>query len=206
MNQIVIKNIDEWRVWRHAGIGGSDASIIMEVSRFKTPVELWEEKIKDSPSPERPSFITEKGHVLEVRARAKIELELMKEFPATLFEWHVDGLLRCSADGYSGKEILEIKYYGKDKFNALRDDGIIPEEVYPQLQHNMLCSGTKEAILCIVADHHTNKDLNKGEIDITYKRVPYDNRYVREELLLRVLYFLRCVRLKERPNFQRKSY
>ena len=35
---------EEWLDWRKKGIGSSDAPIIMGVSPWKTPFELWEEK------------------------------------------------------------------------------------------------------------------------------------------------------------------
>jgi Phage-related protein, predicted endonuclease len=35
---------DEWLQWRKRGIGGSDASIVCGLNRYKSPVELWMEK------------------------------------------------------------------------------------------------------------------------------------------------------------------
>ena len=34
----------EWLEWRKRGIGGSDASVVCGISRYKSPVELWLEK------------------------------------------------------------------------------------------------------------------------------------------------------------------
>lgn len=34
----------EWLQWRAKGIGGSDASIVCGLNRYKSPVELWMEK------------------------------------------------------------------------------------------------------------------------------------------------------------------
>ena len=32
---------EDWLEYRKAGIGGSDASVVCGVSRYKSPVELW---------------------------------------------------------------------------------------------------------------------------------------------------------------------
>ena len=34
----------EWLEWRKKGIGGSDASVVCGISRYKSPVELWLDK------------------------------------------------------------------------------------------------------------------------------------------------------------------
>jgi len=35
---------EEWQKWRNKGIGGSDASVICGINKYKSPVELWSEK------------------------------------------------------------------------------------------------------------------------------------------------------------------
>jgi putative phage-type endonuclease len=35
---------EEWLKWRAKGIGGSDASVVCGLNRYKSPVELWMEK------------------------------------------------------------------------------------------------------------------------------------------------------------------
>ena len=39
----------EWLEYRKRGIGGSDASIVCGISRYKSPVELWMEKTDQLP-------------------------------------------------------------------------------------------------------------------------------------------------------------
>ena len=34
----------DWLEYRKQGIGGSDASVVCGISRYKSPVELWMEK------------------------------------------------------------------------------------------------------------------------------------------------------------------
>ena len=40
---------DEWLEWRKKGIGGSDASVVCGINRWKSPVELWMEKTNQLP-------------------------------------------------------------------------------------------------------------------------------------------------------------
>ena len=42
----------EWLEWRKKGIGGSDASVVCGISRYKSPVELWLDKTDQIPSAE----------------------------------------------------------------------------------------------------------------------------------------------------------
>ena len=43
---------EDWLEARKQGIGGSDASVVCGVSRYKSPVELWMEKTGQLPSQE----------------------------------------------------------------------------------------------------------------------------------------------------------
>lgn len=38
---------EQWLQVRKTGIGGSDAAVILGISPFKSPLELWNEKVKD---------------------------------------------------------------------------------------------------------------------------------------------------------------
>ena len=43
---------EDWLEYRKAGSAGPDASVVCGVSRYKSPVELWMEKIGQLPSQE----------------------------------------------------------------------------------------------------------------------------------------------------------
>ena len=40
---------EDWLEYRKLGIGGSDASVVCGISRYKSPVELWMEKTNQLP-------------------------------------------------------------------------------------------------------------------------------------------------------------
>ena len=43
---------EDWLEYRKLGIGGSDASVVCGISRYKSPVELWMEKTDQLPAQE----------------------------------------------------------------------------------------------------------------------------------------------------------
>ena len=115
-----VKDVDQWHQLRDKGIGGSDAGIVMNVSNYKTPYQLWEEK---TGKVERP-FITneaiEKGNALEpimfnmFKVFYSKEYEVIdtknislssKQFP--FLRANLDGALINKQTGQKG--VLEIK-------------------------------------------------------------------------------------------------
>lgn len=128
---------NEWLAWRNNGLGASDAPIIMNASSYCTPYQLWQRKLGLIPAQEM-NFAMQRGHDLEPIARKKF-------IDATGIYVHPDlrvhpeiGWLRCSLDGISddGETILEIKCVNRQR-HEIASYGKIPEEYYPQLQHQM---------------------------------------------------------------------
>lgn len=60
-----VKDVDQWHELRGKGIGGSDAGIVMNVSNYKTPYQLWEEKTGKVDRPFITNEAIEKGNALE---------------------------------------------------------------------------------------------------------------------------------------------
>jgi putative phage-type endonuclease len=136
----MIQGSQEWHEWRKNKIGASDAPIIMEVSPWKTPYQLWLEKL-DLSQQKSPSFAMSRGIELEKQARKEfykmcgIDVEpdcmLHKEHP-----W-----MCASFDGYNPLGyIVEIKCPGKTDHESAMC-GVIPDKYYPQLQHQLAVSG-----------------------------------------------------------------
>ncbi len=75
---------EEWLEYRRLGIGGSDASVVCGINRYKSPVELWMEKTGQWPNQEAGEAAYW-GHQLEslVRdeftSRTGIEITLVKQ-------------------------------------------------------------------------------------------------------------------------------
>lgn len=60
-----VNNEEHWHALRSKGIGGSDAGVVMNVSNYKKPYELWEEKTGQVTVPFVSNIAIEKGNALE---------------------------------------------------------------------------------------------------------------------------------------------
>lgn len=131
----------EWHALRKKHITATDASIIMKSNHWKTPVQLYNEKISNEP-PTPPNDAMKRGTDLEPIARELFEIQTGIEMKPSVVvkEWAM-----ASLDGMSYNEdlILEIKCPGpKDHAIALK--GKVPDHYYPQLQHQMYVTDLKE--------------------------------------------------------------
>jgi putative phage-type endonuclease len=170
------QNTDSWEKWRQEGIGSSDAPVIMGVSPWKTPLQLWEEKIGI-----RQGFqgnnATIRGHQMEPKARAAFELEMGIEFIPMVAEHFNFPYMRASLDGWNAEEqaVLEIKCPGKEDHD-LAKSGKVPEKYWPQLQHQLFVTGGKVAYyysydgesgitIPVYPDHEYMKQLFEKEQD-----------------------------------------
>lgn len=132
----LIQQSEEWLTFRRNKIGSSDAPIIMERSPWRTPYQLWLEKL--SPTMQHTTNAMKRGLDLEEAARDKFEqMTGLTVFPQVVQHPTIEFMI-ASLDGMTieGNAIVEIKCPGReDQVNALR--GKIPEKYYPQLQHQM---------------------------------------------------------------------
>lgn len=135
---------EDWLVWRQKGLGSSDAPVVMMCSPWKTPHQLWLEKTGQKIEEPTNTYILEKGHAMEPKARALYEIMDNASYPPMNVENEAFPFLRASLDGYNKEKniIIEIKYVGKeDHENAA--NGIVPEKYYWQLQHQLMVTGAK---------------------------------------------------------------
>lgn len=130
---------EEWLEYRKTGIGGSDASVVCGINRYKSPVELWMEKVNNFP-PQDAGESAYWGTQLEslVRAeftmRTNIEVSLVKQLlqseEHTFMLANLDGV--CN-DPIYGDCIFEAKTASAFKANEWED--AIPDEYMLQVQH-----------------------------------------------------------------------
>ena len=107
------QNTLEWKKWRHAGLGSSDANVYMGKSKYKKKAELILEKQTpyDKVEEKDAGPIAALGHVVEDFERPRFEILNGKNFPATLAQSEEVPYLRASYDGLdiSGEEPWEHK-------------------------------------------------------------------------------------------------
>ncbi len=151
----------DWLEWRKKGIGGSDASVVCGINRYKSPVELWMEKT-DQLQPQEAGESAYWGTILEAVVREEftkrtgLEVRLVKqllqseEHPFMLA--NLDGV--CNHPDY-GTCIFEAKTATAYKAGEWEDS--IPDEYYLQIQHYMAVTGYRGAYIAVLIGGNTFK-------------------------------------------------
>lgn len=182
---MMLQNTEEWLKFRESKIGASEANIIMGVSKFSTRNELLKWKINPSSKPEKDNtYITDKGHRLEEKTRAIIEVKTGLDFPDTVAISKEYDFIMASLDGHNEETntVLECKYVGKDDFEKVKNNQVL-EQYYPQIQQQMLVTGSQKNILSVCKE---NKDKSLEYADM---EVPFDADYVSNKLLPELIKF-----------------
>jgi putative phage-type endonuclease len=190
---MIQQNTAEWIEMRKTKIGASDAPIIMKKSPFKTPYQLWREKLSLDEPAQTHAMI--RGHEMEPLARAELEEKLgMPLFPSIRLH-NQRSWMMASLDAVSFDEctIAEIKCPGKtDHEIALA--GQVPEKYIPQLQHQMEVCGVE--MIYYFSFHGDENALLK-----LYR----DDKYIRE-LIIEEEKFLECINNFETPELMDRDY
>lgn len=132
----LVQGSKEWKEFRRKGIGASDASVIMGLNPWKTPRQLWEQKINGTE--DETNYAMQRGTDLEPIARDLYNKKTGLIFTPGVavndeYEWQfasMDGLDACNMTA------IEIKCGGAD-LHEKASFGIVPEYYNAQLQHQM---------------------------------------------------------------------
>lgn len=160
-----VKDVDQWHELRGKGIGGSDAGIVMNVSNYKTPYQLWEEKTGKVDRPFITNEAIEKGNALEplmfelFKVYYSKEYEVIdtknislssKQFP--FMRANLDGALIERSTGKKG--ILEIKsttIQNAAMFRQWNNDNL-PILYFFQCLHYMYTTGFDFVVVYAILD------------------------------------------------------
>lgn len=195
MDNRFIQGTPEWLEMRRSMIMASDAPIIMGISPWKTPRELYFEKIEGIETEETPAMI--RGKKLEAEARELFEDYKGKDFPPQVIVSPSHSWMGSSLDGMgSDGEIVEIKCPGrKSHEEALQ--GRIPAVYFPQLQYQMLVTGASE-----VYYFSYNPDFEQKTVLLIQLR---DEAYIANHLFPKCQAFYKCLRDKTPPPLTEKE-
>ncbi len=150
---------EDWLEHRKLGIGGSDASVVCGINRYKSPVELWMEKTNQLPAQDAGEAAYW-GTQLEAIVRAEftkrtgIEVSLVKqllqseEHPFMLA--NLDGV--CEVTDF-GPCIFEAKIASAYKAGEWED--AVPDEYMCQIQHYMAVTGYQGAYIAVLIGGNT---------------------------------------------------
>lgn len=155
------KGMDEetWlNVWRRRGIGGSDASAVIGISKWKGSLNVYIEKV-EGVQPQELSEAAEWGHRHEPTIRQKFkechpELSVMEshymwrsiEHPYMIA--NVDGLVFHPQKGWGLLEIKTSHEWRNGEWDE--DSGIIPEDYLIQCQHYMAVFKVKYCYVAVL--------------------------------------------------------
>ncbi len=152
---------EDWLEHRKLGIGGSDASVVCGINRYKSPVELWMEKTDQLPAQEAGEAAYW-GTQLEAIVRAEftkrtgIEVRQVKQ----LLQSEEHPFMLANLDGVCevpdiGKCIFEAKTASAYKAGEWEDS--IPDEYELQLAHYMSVTGYAGAYIAVLIGGNTFK-------------------------------------------------
>lgn len=196
-----IQNTDDWYKLRNTRLGASDANIIMGLSKFKTPLELWKQKTGEPEKGNKePNFIQAKGHRLEEKCRPIAEMVFDTEFPSMVALSSTHEFLMASLDGYSAQKNWnwENKFVGKEDFEKV-SKGIMLEHYKPQIQQQLMITGAEKCVLFVIRDNKESKNPN-FPYEYCYMFVEPDREYMVNELLPAMIDFWDNVENKVSPE------
>lgn len=152
---------EQWLEYRKTGIGGSDASVVCGVNKYRSPVELWLEKTGQLPyqeAGEAAYWGTQLEPVVrsEFTKRTGIEVKLVKQLLQSeehpFMQANLDGI--CEHPDY-GTCIFEAKTASEYKSNEWENS--IPDEYMLQIQHYMSVTGYKGTFIAVLIGGNTFK-------------------------------------------------
>ena len=145
---------EDWLEYRKAGIGGSDASVVCGISRYKSPVELWMEKTGQMPQREAGEAAYW-GNRLEALVREEFAkrtgIEVSK--PSVILRSEEHPFMLANLDGTCehpdhGACIFEAKT--ASAYRAGEWENSIPDEYMVQVQHYMAVTGYAGAYIAVL--------------------------------------------------------
>ena len=172
MTVFEMQNREKWLAARDAGIGGSDAAVIVGLSKWKSPFQLWLEKTGQvEPEDISDNEYVHFGNILEqvvadeftLRTGKKVQRRgLMRDSNLPFMLASVDRMvigenagLECkTANGFAAKE-----WEGDE----------IPDAYYCQCQHYMAVTGCEKWYIAVLigGNHFVWKEVWRNEDDIT---------------------------------------
>lgn len=173
----------EWKRWRKTGIGSSDAAIIMGCSPYKTPFELWLERTGRVMESERGGYAAYLGHEAEPFIRSLYEQKSDTVYQPMLvisdeFPWQQASLDGAEIDLATA---IECKLNNEEK-HALAKKGKIPDEHWPQLQHQYSVLPKTSNVIYVSAPYREDMETLKPE-DLVEIHVPRDLDYIQKLII-----------------------
>ena len=173
----VTQGSDEWHAWRARGISASDMPAILGISPYKSPFQLWAEKV-GLVEPVVNEFVVNHGKISEEPARRGFEKRHTCLLLPVCAESDEDPLLRASFDGTDdeGRPVELKSPFSQKVFNAVKANGrnSDPFLLYlPQVQTQLLVTGGQSGVLSF-----SSVDKNGTILDVEDLEVERDDQLI----------------------------
>lgn len=149
----------EWLEYRKSGIGGSDASVVCGINKYKSPIELWMEKtnrLTYQEAGEAAYWGTQLEPMVrtEFTKRTGIEVRTVKQ----LLQSEDNPFMLANLDGICehpdlGTCVFEAKT--ASAYKACEWEDSIPAEYMLQIQHYMAVTGYKGTYIAVLIGGNT---------------------------------------------------
>lgn len=211
MSAIILDTHEEWLQERRYGLGASDAGAYTGMSKWKTNVELWEEKTgKRQPVDISGKPHVQYGHDAEPHLRALFaldhpELIVRYESPYKVIRNDDHPFFFCTPDGeieeretgrLGGYECKTTEIMNPSQWKEW--DGRIPDQYYAQVIHQMISASWEFVWLNAQIKWRTKT----GELRKITREYPIERRDVLEDIeytMDKGIKFWRLVETKQRP-------
>ena len=208
--EIILPNEEAWRAERRKGIGASDAAAILGMSKWKSNLHLWEEKVglrEPDDISDEPYIIY--GHAAEPHVRALFaldhpELDVRYQSPYKIIRSDKYPFIQASPDGelvekstgrWGGLEIKTSEIFSPSDWKYW--DNRVPDEYYCQCLWQMIAAEWEFVWLRAQIKYRKNRQLriDTREYLIEREEVKDDIKYVLEAGIK----FWHRVTTKQRP-------
>lgn len=205
----------DWLNWRHAGIGSSDSAVVMGVSRFKKLEQLLEEKSGPVPPEDQSNtYIKERGNRIEFQVRAYLENTMNVTLAAMNCHHEAFPFIRASLDGATPnrKTLVEIKLLSSvnpDKVNTEAEGykkwvaakaGKVPDEYYPQIQHQLFVTGADECYFVGYKEVKGNQVVTEEKLAIV--KVLPDKEYIKSMVQKQFEFWFNVQEMKKHMEYK----
>ncbi len=145
----VEQNTSAWKEMRRTRIGASDCPIICEVSPYKKPIQLWEEKMSGNSSYSTKAM--KRGQELEPIVRNMTSKNHGVLYTPIVVEHDEFPWMIASLDGYDEmtQRMIEIKCPNDETFSTFVNGGEEMMDWFYQIQHQLCVTGLNQCTLVL---------------------------------------------------------
>jgi len=180
---------EEWLSLRRTKITATDASAIMGVSPWTTPLQLYHKKIGCSETEKNEAM--DRGNRLEPVARDRFMIDMNCSVSPGCFVWDANDMFMATLDGYNDDGVIvEIKCPGREDHETALS-GHVPKKYYPQCQHQMMVMDADSMWYFSYNPSH-----EKTEARVCVER---DEEYI-ESMLASEEEFISCLKEQKPPD------